>query len=271
MDKRPIGVFDSGMGGLTAVRQLQAMLPGEDIVYFGDTGRVPYGTRSPETIRQYAEQDIRFLLSQDVKFLLAACGTVSSTLPKSYTEALPVPYVGVVGAAVSAAAAATKNGRIGVIATPATIRSRSYETRIQGILPNAEIFTKSCPMFVPLVENGYVQPDDPVTAAIAEQYLAPVREQGVDTLILGCTHYPLIAPAIAKVMGPEVTLIDAGREGALLTRRRLTELDLLAPEGHAGGAEYYVSDEPAGFEPFIRLFVGGGEDGPVTRVAIDNY
>ena len=188
MDKRPIGVFDSGMGGLTAVRQLQAILPGEDIVYFGDTGRVPYGSRSPETIRQYAEQDIRFLLSQDVKFLLAACGTVSSTLPKSYTEALPVPYVGVVGAAVSAAAAATKNGRIGVIATPATIRSRSYENRIRSILPGAEVFTKSCPMFVPLVENGYVGPNDPITTAIAHEYLDEIRAKGVDTLILGCTH-----------------------------------------------------------------------------------
>ena len=125
-------------------------------------------------------------------------------------------------------------------------------------------------MFVPLVENGYVAPDDPVTAAIAAQYLTPLRGEGVDTLILGCTHYPLIAPAIAKVMGPEVTLIDAGREGALLARRRLTELGLLAPEGSMGGAEYYVSDEPAGFEPFIRLFVGA-DDGPVTRVAIDNY
>ena len=266
MDERAIGVFDSGAGGLTAVRQLRRLLPGEKIVYFGDTGRVPYGTRSPSAIFQYAKQDIAFLLSKNVKFLLAACGTVSSILPADYTAALPVPFAGVVDAA-----AATKNGRIGVIGTSATIRSGSYEQRLHNADGGFQVFAKACPMFVPLVENGYVQPDDPVTAAIAEQYLAPVREQGVDTLILGCTHYPLIAPAIAKVMGPEVTLIDAGREGALLTRRRLTELDLLAPEGHAGGAEYYVSDEPAGFEPFIRLFVGGDEDGPVTRVAIDNY
>ena len=271
MDERAIGVFDSGAGGLTAVRQLRRLLPGEKIVYFGDTGRVPYGTRSPSAIFQYARQDIAFLLSKNVKFLLAACGTVSSILPADYTAALPVPFAGVVDAASAAAASATKNGRIGVIGTSATIRSGSYEQRLHNADGSFQVFKKACPMFVPLVENGYVQPDDPVTAAIAEQYLAPVREQGVDTLILGCTHYPLIAPAIAKVMGPEVTLIDAGREGALLTRRRLTELDLLAPEGHAGGAEYYVSDEPAGFEPFIRLFVGGDEDGPVTRVALDNY
>lgn len=270
MDKRPIGVFDSGMGGLTAVRQLQAILPGEDIVYFGDTGRVPYGTRSPETIRQYAEQDIRFLLSQDVKFLLAACGTVSSTLPKSYTEALPVPYVGVVGAAVAAAAAATKNGRIGVIATPATIRSRSYETRIRDILPGAEIFTRSCPMFVPLVENGYVGPNDPITTAIAHEYLDEIRAKGVDTLILGCTHYPLIAHIIAQVMGPDVTLIDAGREAALKTKDMLTRLNLLN-DARQGATRYFMSDSPESFSAAVRLFIGPQGEGTASQIAIEQY
>ncbi len=270
MDKRPIGVFDSGMGGLTAVRQLQVMLPGEDIVYFGDTGRVPYGTRSPETIRQYAEQDIRFLLSQDVKFLLAACGTVSSTLPKSYTEALPVPYVGVVGAAVAAAAAATKNGRIGVIATPASIRSRSYETRIRDILPDAEIFTRSCPMFVPLVENGYVGPNDPITTAIAHEYLDEIRAKGVDTLILGCTHYPLIAHIIAQVMGPDVTLIDSGREAALKTRDMLTRMNLLSDAGQ-GTTRYFMSDSPESFSSAVRLFIGPQGEGTASQIAIEQY
>lgn len=214
MDKRPIGVFDSGMGGLTAVRQLQVMLPGRT----SSTSATPAGYLTvPAARRPFASTPSRtscFLLSQDVKFLLAACGTVSSTLPKSYTEALPVPYVGVVGAAVAAAAAATENGRIGVIATPASIRSRSYETRIRDILPDAEIFTRSCPMFVPLVENGYVGPNDPITTAIAHEYLDEIRAKEVDTLILGCTHYPLIAHIIAQVMGPDVTLIDSGREAA---------------------------------------------------------
>ena len=257
MDKRPIGVFDSGMGGLTAVRQLQVMLPGEDIVYFGDTGRVPYGTRSPETIRQYAEQDIRFLLSQDVKFLLAACGTVSSTLPKSYTEALPVPYVGVVGAAVAAAAAATKNGR-------------SYETRIRDILPDAEIFTRSCPMFVPLVENGYVGPNDPITTAIAHEYLDEIRAKGVDTLILGCTHYPLIAHIIAQVMGPDVTLIDSGREAALKTRDMLTRMNLLSDAGQ-GTTRYFMSDSPESFSSAVRLFIGPQGEGTASQIAIEQY
>ena len=271
MDERAIGVFDSGAGGLTAVRQLRRLLPQEKIVYFGDTGRVPYGTRSPSTIFQYARQDIAFLLSKNVKFLLAACGTVSSILPADYTAALPVPFAGVVDAASAAAAAATQNGRIGVIGTSATIRSGSYEERLHRADGRFRVFAKACPMFVPLVENGYVEPGDPVTAAIARQYLTPLREAGVDTLILGCTHYPLIAPAIAEVMGPGVTLIDAGREGALLARRRLSELDLLAPAGQTGGAEYYVSDEPEGFVPFVRLFVGAEDAAPATRVAIDNY
>lgn len=271
MDTRAIGVFDSGAGGLTAVRQLRALLPGEKIVYFGDTGRVPYGTRSDQMIFRYAQQDLAFLLSKNVKFLLAACGTVSSVLPAEYTAGLPAPYVGVVAAASEAAAAASKTGRIGVIGTSATIRSGSYERQLHRLLPGAQVFAKACPMFVPLVENGYVQPEDPITAAVARQYLEPLREMGVDTLILGCTHYPLIAPAIARAMGPGVSLIDSGRAGALAAKARLAQLGLLAPPGSQGGAEYYVSDEPAGLAPFIRQFVGEGEKGPVRRVDIENF
>lgn len=270
MDKRPIGVFDSGAGGLTAVRQLQAILPGENIVYFGDTGRVPYGTRSPATIQQYAEQDIRFLLSQDVKFILAACGTVSSTLPKSYTDSLPVPYVGVVGAAVDAAIAATKNKRIGVIATPATIRSKSYEQRLKASLPDVQVFPRACPMFVPLVENGYVKPHDPITTAIATEYLEEIRRQGVDTLILGCTHYPLIAHIIADVMGPDVTLIDAGREAALKAHDALAQLNLLSNSG-TGHTRYYVSDSAESFAAAVKLFVGPQNSSEASHVAIENY
>lgn len=270
MNKRPIGVFDSGMGGLTAVRQLQTILPGEDLVYFGDTGRVPYGTRSPATIRQYAEQDIRFLLSRDVKFILAACGTVSSILPQEYTDGLPVPYVGVVDAAVEAAAAATRNGRIGVIATPATIRSRSYEERLHSLLPNAEVFCKSCPMFVPLVENGYVTPHNPITTAIAQEYLTEIKDQGVDTLILGCTHYPLIAHIIADVMGPGVTLIDSGRQAALKAQQMLIDLELLS-DAAAGSTHYYMSDSPENFAAAVQLFIGPQGSGEATQIAIENY
>ena len=272
MDNRPIGVFDSGLGGLTGVRELRRQLPGEDIVYFGDTGRVPYGSRSHETILQYARQDIAFLLSQNVKCIMAACGTVSSTYPAEEAAKLPVPYMGVLSSAARQAARATRSRKIGVIGTAATIRSHSYELMLRRLVPGAEITARPCPLFVPLVENGYVDGSVPdrqqVTKLVIAQYLKEVRDAGVDTLILGCTHYPLIAPAIARVMGPGVSLIDSGREGALLARRRLCQLDLLAPAGSAGGAEYYVSDEPAGFSPFIRRFVGEGEDGPVTQVVI---
>ena len=268
MDERPIGVCDSGAGGLSAVRQLRKLLPGERIVYFGDTGRVPYGTRSRSTILRYAKQDVEFLLSKQVKFILAACGTVSSILPAEYTDALPAPYAGVVDAACAAAARATKNGRIGVIGTGATIRSGSYERRLHRADGRFTVYPKACPLFVPLVENGYVDPEDPITLAVARQYLTELRQAGVDTLILGCTHYPLIAPAIGRVMGPGVTLVDAGREGALLAARRLGELGLLAPAQARGGAEYYVSDEPEGFERFVELFVGEGPDGPVRRVEL---
>lgn len=271
MDNRPIGVFDSGVGGLTAVRQLQALLPGEDIVYFGDTGRVPYGTRSPETILQYAQQDIRFLLSQDVKFLIAACGTISSLLPREISDRLPVPYTGVLDAAVAAAVKATKTGRIGVLGTPATIQSGSYQSRIAALLPDAEVFSKACPLFVPLVENGYVSPDDPVTLAVAEEYLAPLREQGVDTLILGCTHYPLIAGTIDRVMKGTAVLIDPGRETALVAKDQLNSAGLLAELGRRGHSEYYVSDLPDSFDAAVARFLDPDHIAQAQCISIENY
>jgi len=192
MDNRPIGVFDSGLGGLTGVRELRKRLPNENIVYFGDTGRVPYGSRSPETILQYARQDIAFLLSKDVKCIMAACGTVSSIYPAAEAAKLPVPYLGVVDAAAREAAFVTRNRRIGVIGTAATIRSRSYETVLRKLVPGVEITARPCPLFVPLVEAGYVDHSaldkQQVTRLVIAQYLAEVREAGVDTLILGCTR-----------------------------------------------------------------------------------
>ena len=184
MDTRPIGVFDSGLGGLTAVRQLRRVLPGEDIVYFGDTGRVPYGSRGREIIRQYARQDIRFLLSHDVKFIIAACGTVSSTYPPEEAARLPVPFTGVVGATARAAVDATRNGKVGIIGTAATVRSGSYAAVIKDMVPEVEIVARACPMFVPLVENGYVDDGNPVTKLIIAEYLQSVKDAGVDTLIL---------------------------------------------------------------------------------------
>ena len=214
MDNRPIGVFDSGLGGLTGVRELRKRLPHEEIIYFGDTGRVPYGSRSPETILQYARQDVAFLLSKNVKCIMAACGTVSSTYPAAEAAKLPVPYLGVVDAAAREAAFATRNRRIGVIGTAATIRSRSYEKLLRQLVPGVEITAQACPLFVPLVEAGYVDHSEEsrqqVTKLVIAQYLTEVREAGVDTLILGCTHYPLLKTMIGEFMGQKR---DAGGSG----------------------------------------------------------
>lgn len=266
----PIGVFDSGLGGLTAVRELRRLLPGEDIVYFGDTGRVPYGTRGADIIVRYAKQDIAFLLEQNVKYILAACGTVSSTLPAAYTDGLPVPYTGVVQSAAAAAARATKTGRVGVIGTPATIRSGSYHAALTVLLPGARITATACPLFVPLVENGYFGADNAVTRMVAQDYLRDIKAAGVDTLILGCTHYPLIAPILAELMGPGVTLIDPGRETARDMRGALDAAGLLR-DGARGTAQYYVSDSTESFARLSDWFLGEYAGGPVTRISVDGY
>ena len=270
MDNRPIGVFDSGLGGLTGVKQLRKLLPGEDIVYFGDTGRVPYGSRSPETIVQYARQDIAFLLSKDVKYIMAACGTVSSTFPAAEAAGLPVPFLGVVGAAARAAAVATRNRIVGVIGTTATIRSGSYETLLRRLVPGVEVTKRACPMFVPLVENGYVNDGNPVTRLIIEEYLTEVRDAGVDTLILGCTHYPLLKKMIGDFMGPQVTLIDPGKVAAGALKDALSAKGLLARR-EQGTARYYVSDVPDGFSGMADLFLGPYSGGPVEQIFIDRY
>ena len=274
MDNRPIGVFDSGLGGLTGVRELRRRLPREDIIYFGDTGRVPYGSRSPETILQYARQDIAFLLSKNVKCIMAACGTVSSTYPAAEAAALPVPYLGVVDAAAREAAFATRSRRIGVIGTAATIRSRSYETLLRRLVPGVEITARACPLFVPLVENGYVDGSAPdrqqVTRLVIAQYLTGLREANVDTLILGCTHYPLIQQMIGEFMGRGVTLVDPAKTAAHHLERVLGERGLRA-DRQAGQAHFYVSDTPDNFVQTADLFLGEYRGGPVEQIAIDKY
>ena len=271
MDTRPIGVFDSGLGGLTAVRQLRRLLPGEDIVYFGDTGRVPYGPRGRDTIVQYARQDVHFLLSRNVKFIMAACGTVSSTYPLEEAARLPVPYTGVIGAASRAAADATRNGCIGVIGTPATIRSGSYAAQLRQLVPGVRIVAKACPMFVPLVENGYVNDGNPVTRLIIEEYLTQVRDAGIDTLILGCTHYPLLKKMIGDFMGDNVTLIDSGKVTAQAAAAALADLGLLNGRSEGGNAHYYVSDTPDNFDELEHRFLGEFAGGPVEKIAIETY
>lgn len=243
----PIGVFDSGIGGLTAVRELVKLMPNEDIIYLGDTARVPYGTKSPETIRKYARQDFDFLLRFGVKMIIAACGTVSSTVGDSEFGGVMqsgngVLYTGVIRPAVNAAVSSTKNGRIGIIGTSATIRSGSYKNLIKSIMPKAEVFEKACPMFVPLVENGYIGLECRPCVDIAEEYLEPLKQAGVDTLILGCTHYPMLSDVIAKIMGDGVTLISSGGEAGKTAYNMLRENGLANDSRVKGKTTLYCTD-----------------------------
>ena len=254
MDNRPIGVFDSGLGGLTAVRCLQELLPHEDIIYFGDTGRVPYGTRSAETIRRYAAEDCRLLLERDVKYIIAACGTVSSVAGDVLAN-LPVPATGVVLPTAAAAAAATQNGNIGILGTAATIRSAAFERALLNIDSSFKMTATPCPLFVSLVENGWINEDDPVTVLTARRYLEAVRQADVDTLILGCTHFPLLAPIIQKELGSAVKLIDSGWETARLCAERLRKGDQLATH-ETGHCRFLVSDQADGFSRVAEIFLG---------------
>lgn len=267
MDSRAIGVFDSGLGGLSAVRHLQQLLPSENIVYFGDTGRVPYGTRSRETIRRYTEEDCRLLLEQDVKFIIAACGTVSS-VSSDILENLPVPAIGVVTPTAHAAAAATQNKRIGILGTAATIHSASFEKALLAIDPTIQVTATPCPLFVPLVESGWIATDDAVAVPMVKRYLAAVKAADVDTLILGCTHFPLLAPIIQKELGNHVTLIDSGRETAIQCAEILRKNQQLAQRA-SGNTRYFVSDQPDGFSRVAEIFLGQSVHQAVEMVRPD--
>lgn len=267
MNGAAIGVFDSGLGGLTTVRQLHRLMPEERIIYFGDTGRVPYGSRSREILRKYAQQDMAFLMHHQVKMVIAACGTVSSTSADLGAQ-LPVPFTGIIEPAARAAVQATRTGRIGVIATAATIASEALPRAIRALLPTADVRQQACPLFVPLVEGGFTDPADPVTRMVAERYLAPLRG-AVDTLILACTHYPIIAPIIGEVMGDGVTLIDSGAETARHALRVLESAGLRADPAAPGGTEYYVTDRVQEFERIGGLFLGQQLTGDVHHVDVD--
>ncbi len=269
--ERPIGVFDSGIGGLTVVRQLMSRLPREHIVYFGDSARVPYGTKSPETVTRFAMESARFLLKRDIKFLIVACNTASAVALEVLQQRFEVPMIGVIEPGVRAAAGATRTRNIGVIGTQATIRSGAYERGILGLLPDAVVSGVPCPLFVPLAEEGWTT--GPVVEQTGRIYLEPLLRKGVDTLILGCTHYPLLKDAIAGIMGPEVTLVDTAEETVRLVREQLETLGLLrdgggaqgdrgtsqrgVPDGEAHGTRrFFVSDIPAQFSAVGGRFLG---------------
>lgn len=269
MDNRSIGVFDSGLGGLTAVKQIMQELPNESIIYFGDTGRVPYGTKSRETIIKYSKNDINFLLEKDVKIIVVACGTVSSQALPLIKNDYNIPIIGVVEATAEAAFTAVKNGKVGIIGTPGTIKSGAYEKLLKKRNPELQTFSRACPLFVPLVENGHF--DTKVTELVIEEYLSGIKAAGVDTLILGCTHYPLLKASIARYMGDDVTLIDAGAEAAKALKRYLDTSDLHSKEKDAEQYRYYVSDDVEDFENLGGIFLQKQINGQVEKIDIEKY
>lgn len=270
MDNRPVGVFDSGLGGLTAVKELLDVLPHERIIYFGDTGRVPYGTRSDQTIIKYVRQDIRFLQKFDIKAILVACGTASSVALSDVAQDCPVPLLGVVQPAAERAAFISKNRRVGVIGTPGTIRSGAYRRALLSLDCSISIFESPAPLFVPLVENGYFDKSSQVCRLVAQDYLNPIKKAGVDTLILGCTHYPLLRDVIADIMGDGVHLIDPGAEMVSLFARRLKESNMQCAEG-TGGLQCFVSDGVDNFTALASTFLQRSISGDITLVNIENY
>ena len=271
MDNRPIGVFDSGLGGLTSVRKLADLLPAEQIIYFGDTARVPYGGRSKETLIKYARQDVAFLKSFDLKAIVIACGTISTTAFDVIAAENDLPIFGVVKPASRAAALSTRNNRVGLIATKASIRTGAYERHITTQNPGIQVFAKPCPLFVPLVENGRFHTGDVVIETIAAEYLESMKEAQVDTLVLGCTHYPLLTEVIGAYMGPDVTLIDSGAECAKTVADRLRMWDKLADPSQTGSLHFYVSDTTEGFSDLASIFLQREVHDQVEQIDIGKY
>ncbi len=251
---RPIGVFDSGVGGLTVVKELIRQLPYEDIVYFGDTARVPYGIKSRETIIKFSIENILFLLKHEVKLICIACNTSSSVALPVIRAHFKVPIVGVIAPGVREAVYATKNQRIGVIGTKGTIKSRAYEIQIKQLDPAIKVVVQACPLFVPFAEEGWLGGD--VVLKVAKAYLKPLKEARVDTVILGCTHYPLLKGVIKEVLGKDVALIDSAKQVAIEVKNILSHNNLLRPAGRRGRREFYVSDNPEWFSGLAENFLG---------------
>jgi len=254
----PIGVFDSGIGGLTVVRELVRQLPHEHIIYFGDTARVPYGPKSPDTVRRYSNEIATWLTQQHVKVIVVACNTATAHALEHLQRDFPLPVIGVVQPGARAAVCASRNRRIGVIGTLGTINSGAYERAIHAISSDAEVVAQACPLFVPLVEEGWL--DTEATRLIAREYLQPFTSDHIDTLVLGCTHYPLLKPMLAELVGRDVRLIDSAEETAAETCRVLTERDLVAPPGSVGTHRFVASDAPDHFLRQGQRFLGAAID-----------
>lgn len=240
MDKRPIGVFDSGVGGLTVVKQVMKVMPNENIVYFGDTARLPYGSKSKEAVTKFSKQNVRFLLTKEVKAIIVACNTASSNSLEELHRTFDVPIFGVVDAGVAEALRTTQNKKIGVIGTAGTVRSGAYENMICRKDDQMKVFSRACPLFVPLAEEGWT--DNEVARLAAEKYLAELMEKDIDSLVLGCTHYPLLKRCIGTVVGENVKLVDPAKATAKQVKLFLQEKGILNMEETLGKRLFYLSD-----------------------------
>lgn len=252
-DPRPIGIFDSGVGGLTVVGQIQKILPEEDIIYFGDTARVPYGTKSKETVTRFSVENVEFLMEKNVKLIVVACNTASSLSLDFLKRCFKVPIVGVIEPGAKGAVATTRNKRVGVVGTNATIKSGSYEKAIKKLDPRISVYTQSCPLFVPLVEEGWLSGN--ISSDIAHTYLAFAKARRIDTLILGCTHYPLLREVIQRVVGKGVLLVDSAKEVAKEARIILDSSGMTNRPKRMPRHSFYVSDEPARFVKMAERFL----------------
>jgi glutamate racemase len=264
MNSKPIGVFDSGIGGLTVVHALTRRLPHENIVYFGDTARVPYGPKSPQVVRDYAAQDVDFLLSKNIKMVVIACNTVSAVALDVVQKHAKMPVVGVIQPGAIQAVQATKKKRVGIIGTVATVNSNAYKNALRQIDRDVQVYAQACPLFVPLAEEGWI--DHKVTELVAREYLFPLKLEKIDTLILGCTHYPVLRNAIASVMDSGVTLIDSGEAAAAEVELVLVEHNLRNASTLRPNLQFYVSDLPAKFTEVGERFLGQ-KLGRVNRVS----
>jgi glutamate racemase len=254
MNPAPIGIFDSGIGGLTVARAIYERLPDESTIYFGDTARVPYGPKSPETVKRYSLEILHWLLNQGVKAVVVACNTSTAHALRALQEATPVPVLGVIKPGARAAIAVGGGGPIGVIGTAGTIASDAYSRAIQALAPGLPVVQRACPLFVPFVEEGWF--DHPATELVAADYLRELRQACVRSLVLGCTHYPLLKPLLQRVMGPEVKLIDSGQATAIALENILAEKALEAPKQSEAYHRFVVSDDEARFRQVGSRFIG---------------
>jgi glutamate racemase len=245
MASGPIGVFDSGIGGLTVVKALRETLPNEKIIYLGDTARVPYGGKSPSTVQRYSLEMAEMLVAEGAKIVVVACNSASSVALPRLEQSITVPVIGVIRPGAEAAISATRTGHIGVIGTRATIKSGAYEKTLRSLDRNVQVASRACPLLVPLIEEGWL--NDELTDRVIARYIEPLVREGIDTLVLGCTHYPLLTPAIGRIFGATITLVDSARNCATAVQQLLDRESLRAPLGTEGGLEVALTDTPDNF------------------------